>query len=75
LVQELTFPEGESRYDPNMEPHLNVLCLQCGEVIDLKDHSTREIITRVAAKTRYTVTEQRFDIYGICENCKRKRKN
>ncbi len=70
LVQKLIFSEGESRFDSYMEPHLNVVCLQCGEVIDIKDHSTREIIARAAAKTRYTVTEQRFDIYGICAKCK-----
>ena len=70
LVQELTFPEGESRFDSYMEPHLNVFCVKCGEVVDISDNSAREIVARAAAKTRYTVTEQRFDIYGICQKCK-----
>jgi Fur family peroxide stress response transcriptional regulator len=74
LVQELTFPESRSRFDSYMEPHLNIFCVQCGEVVDIKDHSTREIVARAAAKTKYTVTEQRFDIYGICEKCKGRRK-
>jgi Fur family peroxide stress response transcriptional regulator len=74
LVQELTFPEGESRFDSYVEPHLNVVCMQCGEVIDINDRSTREIVARAAAKTRYTVTEQHFDIYGICQKCKGRRK-
>jgi Fur family peroxide stress response transcriptional regulator len=74
LVQELAFPEGESRFDSYVEPHLNVVCMGCGEVIDINDRSAREIVARAAAKTRYTVTEQRFDIYGICEKCKGRRK-
>lgn len=70
LVQELSFPEGENRFDSYVEPHLNVVCVQCGEVIDINDRSTREIVKKAAAKTRYTVTDQRFDIYGFCEKCK-----
>lgn len=70
LVQELAFPHAESRFDSFAEPHLNVICIRCGEVVDVNDRSAREIVSRAAAKTRYTVTEQRFDIYGICEKCK-----
>ena len=74
LVQELAFPNEENRFDSFVEPHLNVVCVRCGEVIDINDSSTREIVLRAAAKTRYTVTEQRFDIYGICQKCKGRRK-
>jgi Fur family peroxide stress response transcriptional regulator len=70
LVQELTFPQGESRFDSYVEPHVNVVCVQCGEVIDINDRSARDIVARTAAKTKYTVTDQRFDIYGICAKCK-----
>lgn len=73
LVRELAFPQAESRFDSFAEPHLNVVCVRCGEVVDVNDRSAREIVLRAAAKTRYTVTEQRFDIYGICEKCKRRR--
>jgi len=74
LVQELAFPQGESRFDSYVKPHLNVVCLRCGEVVDINDSSARDLVSRTAAKTGYTVVEQRFDIYGICENCKGRRK-
>jgi Fur family peroxide stress response transcriptional regulator len=74
LVQELAFPQEESRFDSYVKPHLNVVCLRCGEVIDINDNSARDLIARTAAKTRYTVIEQRFDIYGICEKCKGRRR-
>jgi len=70
LVQELAFSKGENRFDSNMEPHLNVACLQCGKVIDVNDHGARRLILKAAEKTRYTITDQRFDIYGFCEKCK-----
>jgi len=70
LIQKLVFSKGENRFDPNMEPHLNVACLQCGKVIDVNDEGTRRLILKAAEKTRYTITDQRFDIYGFCEKCK-----
>jgi Fur family peroxide stress response transcriptional regulator len=74
LVQELAFPQRESRFDSLVEPHLNVVCLRCGKVVDVNDRSARSLVLKAAEKTRYTVTEQRFDIYGFCEKCKTRRK-
>ena len=33
LIQELPF-QRMSRYEPNMEPHVNLVCIQCENVID-----------------------------------------
>jgi Fur family peroxide stress response transcriptional regulator len=74
LIQELVFSGSDGRFDSYMEPHLNVICLKCGQVIDIDDPSVRSIIDRAAAKTKYTFTEQRFDIYGICGKCRERRK-
>ena len=73
LIQELAF-SGDKRFDSYMEPHLNIICMRCGEVLDINDHSVRDMVDRAAAKTKYTFTEQRFDIYGTCEKCKERRK-
>ena len=73
LIQELAFSGGE-RFDSYMEPHINVMCVRCGEVLDINDHSVRDMVDRAAAKTKYTFTERRFDIYGICAKCKERRK-
>jgi Fur family peroxide stress response transcriptional regulator len=73
LIQELAFSGGE-RFDSHMEPHINVMCVRCGEVLDINDQSTRDMVDRAAAKTKYTFTEQRFDIYGICAKCNERRK-
>jgi Fur family peroxide stress response transcriptional regulator len=72
LVRELAFPEGETRFDSYMKPHLNLVCLQCGNVRDLDDRSIREMTARVAATARFTVTGQRLD--GVCERCSRSTK-
>ena len=72
LVQELSFVKGEMRFDSNVAPHVNVVCLRCGTVSDVDDRVAREVVARATSKARFTVTGQRFDIYGICDKCARR---
>jgi Fur family peroxide stress response transcriptional regulator len=72
LVQELSFPQGEARFDSYMQPHINLLCTQCGKVTDLDDVALREIVERVASRAKFNATGQRLDIYGICDKCRKK---
>jgi len=71
LVQELTFPQSETRFDSNVSPHVNVLCLQCGSVSDVNDQVIRNVVSRATSRIKFTVTGQRFDVYGVCEKCAR----
>ena len=71
LVQELTFAQAATRIDPNVRPHLNVLCLKCGTIGDIHDQTLGNLVSAAASKAKFIVTGQRFDIYGICEKCAR----
>jgi Fur family peroxide stress response transcriptional regulator len=75
MVQELALAEGDARFDSYMEPHANLVCRGCGNISDVDDPMTREMIARVASRARFTLTGQRFDIYGICERCSRTTKS
>lgn len=69
LIQELNFPHGETRFDSCMKPHINLVCLQCGNIQDIDEPASREIIAKAAAATKFTATGQRIEVYGICEKC------
>jgi Fur family peroxide stress response transcriptional regulator len=71
LVQQLTFPEDEARFDSRMKPHLNLICQKCGNVTDAEDRSAQEIVN-AANRARFVVTGQRIDVYGICQRCGRR---
>src|SRR3989304_1541429 len=71
LVQELSFPQEQTRFDAYLEPHLNLICLRCGNIQDLDDLAARELLKRVAAAKRFIPVSQRFDVYGTCEKCSR----
>lgn len=69
LIQELNFPHGQARFDSFMKPHINLVCSQCGNIQDLDEFITREIVEKVAATAKFTATGQRLDVYGFCQKC------
>jgi len=69
LVQELDFPQNQTRFDAYLKPHINLVCLQCGNIQDLDNPVAQELVKRVTAVTKFIPTSQRLDAYGICEKC------
>jgi Fur family peroxide stress response transcriptional regulator len=69
LVQEINFPKGQARFDSYMNPHINLVCLKCGNITDLDDMTVKEITRKVAVATKFKPTGQRIDVYGICQKC------
>jgi len=74
LIQELDLPQSQARFDSYVEPHINLVCMQCGNIQDLDDDAAREIVERMTAKTEFKRTGQRLDIYGICKICRNRTK-
>jgi Fur family peroxide stress response transcriptional regulator len=69
LVNELAFHDN-TRYDPNTEIHVNLVCERCREITDFEDPELEEFIKRVTKKKGFTVTGHRLDVYGLCRDCK-----
>jgi len=74
LIQELDLPQSQARFDSYMEPHINLVCMQCGNIQDLNNKTPQEMVERAAAKAEFTRTGQRLDIYGLCKTCHGKTK-
>ena len=69
LMQELNLPQGQARFDSYMKPHINLICLQCGNISDLDDTTVAEMARRVAAAAKFKPRGQRIDIFGTCRRC------
>jgi Fur family peroxide stress response transcriptional regulator len=70
LVQELPF-QKLSRYDANLSPHANLVCVSCGKVVDTeigndKISTLREELDNNAG---FEIASQRVDFYGWCSEC------
>ncbi len=72
LIQELGFSEGKIRYDPNLEPHINMVCTKCGQVNDYEPKSLKPLWKDMVSKLNFEPTGQRIDLYYICDKCKKK---
>ena len=70
LIQELPF-ERMSRYEPNMDPHVNLVCISCENVMDA-DSGQEAVVrlkNRILNESDFEVAWQRVDFYGWCPNC------
>ena len=68
----LAFGQGEKRFDSNVAPHVNVVCLRCGSVSDVDDRVAREVVARAVSGARLRSLGNVSHIYGICERCARR---
>ena len=70
LIQELPFAKL-SRYESNLEPHVNLVCIQCGNVVDT--HLGQEAVLRlkslISQESNFDVAWQRVDFHGWCRRC------
>ena len=69
LIQEINLPQGQARFDSYMKPHINLICLQCGNIVDLDETAAIEETRKIAATAEFEPKGQRIDIFGICKRC------
>ncbi len=70
LIQTLPFAEG-TRYDANAEPHANLVCTQCGTIVDARDDEgiVDALRDKMTKGSSFRVISQRVDFYGVCQKC------
>ncbi len=70
LIQELPFQKS-SRYESNLEPHVNLVCMECGNVVDAEmgQETVVRLRSQIANQSNFEVGWQRVDFYGWCPRC------
>lgn len=70
MIQELPF-QKMSRYEPNVGPHVNLVCVQCETVMDADagQEAVVRLRNRISSQSDFQVTWQRVDFYGWCPRC------
>jgi Fur family peroxide stress response transcriptional regulator len=74
LMQELDLPQSQARFDSYLTPHVNLVCMRCGNIQDFDDETAEEMVERVTTKAQFTRIGQRLDIYGLCKTCQNRTK-
>lgn len=74
MIIELAFGDT-NRYDPNTNIHVNMVCQNCGQIIDIENKTLEEEVNRISKKRKFSITGHRFDLYGVCRSCEIKNKD
>ena len=71
IVRELPF-QRLSRYDANLSPHANLVCVGCGMVVDadVGQDMVSELNDIISQGADFHVSSQRVDFYGWCSGCR-----
>lgn len=70
LIQEICTPRHQTRFDPNMVPHMHLMCLQCGNITDWNDPIIPELIDSIAHDADFIASGSCLRINGICKKCR-----
>ncbi|NPA91516.1 MAG: transcriptional repressor [Chloroflexi bacterium] len=76
LIIELRREDGAVRYETDLAPHINLICISCGRVEDVHLEEEEEIPSSrvmLAIQDRgFRVLYTRVDVYGLCRECRLK---
>lgn len=65
--------ESPTRYDLNVEPHLDIRCTGCGEVSEVPGVELSGLEDNVRSNTPYRVTRTAVVVEGLCPACAQER--
>ena len=71
IVGSKHWSESPTRYDLNVEPHVDIRCARCGEVSEIPGVELRELEEHIRNNTTYEVTRATIVIEGLCPACRK----
>src|SRR6202790_577019 len=76
LASEVAFHDGIARYDNQYNPrkHHHMVCTGCGASVEFFSEQVGAIEREIGHKHRYVTTRHTFQIYGVCEECRDRKK-
>jgi Fur family transcriptional regulator, ferric uptake regulator len=74
LASEVAFHDGVARFEHqyNRRSHHHMVCTNCGASVEFFSPEIGRLEQEIGRKHRYLTTRHSFQIYGICENCRKK---
>ncbi len=74
LASEVAFHDGIARYEHqhNRRSHHHMVCTNCGSSVEFFSAEVDKLEQEIGRKFHYDTTRHTFQIYGICEECRKK---
>lgn len=61
-------PKG-IRYDADPKPHVNLVCRQCGQVMDMEEDHLARLVEEAAMKAGFSISQVTIQAQGLCRSC------
>ena len=68
-IVEIGLGRSEAHYEPNLAPHANLICLQCGRISDFEGLPMLQMASQIEASSGFDIKNTRIDVYGVCREC------
>src|SRR5262249_14980990 len=67
------FPAAPARYEHhfNRRSHHHMVCTECGASVEFFSPEVGKLEEEIGRKYRFDATRHNFQIYGICEDCRK----
>jgi len=74
LASEVAFHDGIARYEHqyNRRSHHHMVCTGCGSSVEFFSSEVKKLEQEIGHKYHYVPTRHSFQIYGVCEDCRKK---
>jgi Fur family transcriptional regulator, ferric uptake regulator len=74
LASEVAFHDGIARYEHqyNRRSHHHMVCTECGSSVEFFSNEVEKLEQEIGHKYHYMTTRHTFQIYGVCEDCRKK---
>jgi len=63
------------RFDKSTQPHINLACTQCKQIVDFPDPRIGENIAHIEGELGFKVAETRTVYFGLCPKCQSELEN
>ncbi|MCB0242983.1 MAG: transcriptional repressor [Anaerolineae bacterium] len=68
-IVEIGLGRSEAHYEPNLAPHANLICLQCGRISDFEGLPMLQMASQIETSSGFDIKNTRIDVYGVCREC------
>jgi Fur family transcriptional regulator, ferric uptake regulator len=74
LASAVPFPDGMTRYEHqfNRRSHHHMVCTECGASVEFFSPEVSKLEEEIGRKYHFDATRHNFQIYGVCEDCRKK---
>ncbi len=69
LIRKIETCGEQKRFDGNIDPHLHIMCTDCGRVRDVHDEFNLDLGELTNIETDFKITGVRLELLGICPGC------